>query len=188
MNIAVNQVQARIASAPSDDLSIVDVDLGQFDVVLLNPPFGRNAWRLAEAHEQWQWSYGEPPPHSVAFAWVQAAAEALGPSGRAAVLMPTSSTSPAAARERDILEGMLDRGVVRCVVELPVHLFRETAVPVTIWILGPARSTGARDVLLIDGRAAAERVSTTHREVTEQGCDAIVDLYRGMLEGPCRSR
>jgi type I restriction enzyme M protein len=97
--------------------------------------------------------------------------------------MPTSSTSPAAARERDILEGMLDRGVVRCVVELPVHLFRETAVPVTIWILGPARSTGARDVLLIDGRAAAERVTTTHRELTEQGCDAIVDLYRGMLGG-----
>jgi type I restriction enzyme M protein len=183
MNVAVHQVQARIDRDPSDDLSIVDVDLGQFDVVLLNPPFGRNTWRLAEAHAQRQWPYGEPPPHSVAFAWVQAAAEALGPAGRAAVLMPASSTSPTATRERDIRERLLDRGVVRCVVELPAHLFRETTVPVTVWILGPARSTGARDVLLIDGRAAAERVSTTHRELTEQGCHEIVALYRGMLGG-----
>jgi type I restriction enzyme M protein len=183
MNIAVNQVQARLDRDPSGDLGIVDVNLGQFDVVLLNPPFGRSEWRLAEANSQQQWIYGEPPPHGVAFAWVQAAADAIGPAGRAVVVMPASSTSPTATREHDIRARLLDRGVIRCVVELPAQLFRETAVPVTIWILGPPRSTGARDVLLIDGRAAAERTSTTHRELTEQGCEAILALYRGMLDG-----
>jgi type I restriction enzyme M protein len=183
MNIAVNQVRARLDRDPAGDLSVVDTTVGQFDVVLLNPPFGRSEWRLAEANSQQQWIYGVPPPHSVAFAWVQAAAAAIGPAGRGAVVMPASSTSPTAPRERDIRERLLNRGVVRCVVELPGQLFRETAVPVTIWILGPPRSMGARDVLLIDGRAAAERTSPTHRELTEKGCAAILALYRGMLDG-----
>lgn len=183
MNIAVNKVRPLINRDLSDDLSVVDVDPGPFDVVLLNPPFGRSAWRLPEAHAQRQWPYREPSPHSVAFAWVQAVAEALGPSGRAAVLMPASSMAPTTARERGVREKLLDRGVIRCIVELPGELFRETAVPVTVWILGPARSTGAHDVFLIDGRTAAARVGRTHRELTEQGCDAITELYRGMLAG-----
>lgn len=183
MHLAVHDVQARIDRDPSDDLSIVDVDPGQFDVVLLNPPFGRNEWSLPEARTQWEWPYGAPPPHSTALAWVQAAAAALAPGGRAAVLMPASSTSTSATHARAIRERLLEKGVVRCVVELPDQLFRETTVPVTVWILGTARPSGAHDVLLINGRAAAQRVSTTHRELTEQGCDAIVELYRGMLAG-----
>jgi type I restriction enzyme M protein len=189
MNIAMHDLTVDLGGHPSSDPGLVDAGLGRFDVVLLNPPFGRKSWSLpASTPKQRPWSYGEPSPYNVSFAWLQVAIEALVPGGRAAVVMPYSATQGTTPRERRIRETMIEHGAVRCVVTLPGHLFRETTVEVTVWIVTrPLEDGGAsdagRDVLLIDGRAATRKDSPTHRILTEYGRRAIVALYQEWLTG-----
>src|SRR5205085_1609035 len=117
------------------------------------------------------------------FAWLQAAVEALSPGGRAAVIMPNRATFARTSREHAIRAAMVDRGAVRCVIALPDHLFRETTVAVTVWILVRPDEEPADDILLIDARAAARTDGPTHRVLTDRGCQVVIDAYRAWLRG-----
>ena len=183
LNVAIHGIPVDLGDGPPADPREVDADQGRFDVVVLNPPFGRRDWSRPASRLRRPWPYGEPSPHNVAFAWLQTAVEALVPGGRAAVVMPYRATFGSTARERNIRGMMVKRGAVRCVVALPSHLFRETTVPVTVWILAHPRYDAGRDVLLIDARAAARKDGPTHRVLTERGCRAILDAYQGWLDG-----
>lgn len=183
MNVVIHGMPVDLGDGPPADPREVDADPGRFDVVVLNPPFGRRDWSRPASRSRRPWPYGEPSPHNVTFAWLQTAVEALAPGGRAAVVMPDSATFGSTARERNIRGMMVKRGAVRCVVALPGHLFRETTVPVTVWILARPGDDAGRDVLLIDARAAARRDGPTHCVLTERGCRAILDAYQGWLNG-----
>lgn len=111
-------------------------------------------------------------------AWLQAAVEALAPGGRAAVIMPYNATFALTVREREIRGAMVERGAVRCVVGLPSHLFRETTVPVTVWILAHPGDTAGEEVLFVDARGATRKISPTHRVLTAPGCQAVLDAYQ----------
>jgi type I restriction enzyme M protein len=97
--------------------------------------------------------------------------------------MPDSSTSVSATREQRIRGAMIERGVVRCVVALPSHLFRETTAPVTVWILEQPTDEADRGVLLIDAREGARKDDPTHRVLTGRSRRSIVDSYRTWLTG-----
>jgi type I restriction enzyme M protein len=97
--------------------------------------------------------------------------------------MPHSATTGSTARERSIRQSMVEHGVVRCVVALPGHLFRETTVPVTVWILAGPGTDPSHGVLLVDADAAARRESPTHRVLTGGGCQAVLDAFKGWSNG-----
>ncbi|WP_460845328.1 N-6 DNA methylase [Phytohabitans suffuscus] len=183
MNIAIHGMKADIGDGPPADHTEVDAIPGQFDIVLLNPPFGMKTWSLPASRPSRPWRYGEPSPHNATFAWLQTAAEALAPGGRAAVVMPYTAVFAQTTRERKIRGAMIEHGVVRCVIALPSHLFRETTVPVTVWILAHAGDEAGRNVLLIDARAAARKDGPTHRVLTELDCRTVIDAYHGWLDG-----
>ncbi|MEU1604027.1 N-6 DNA methylase [Micromonospora matsumotoense] len=181
MNAAIHGVRIDLGDGPPSDPGEIDAEPGRFDVVLLNPPFGMRNWSLPTARSARPWPYGEPSPHNVTMAWLQAAVEALAPGGRAAVIMPYNATFALTVREREIRGAMVERGAVRCVVALPSHLFRETTVPVTVWILAHPGDTAGEKVLFVDARGATRKIGPTHRVLTEPGCQAVLDAYQGWM-------
>lgn len=183
MNAVIHGMLVDLGDGPPSDPGEIDAEPGQFDVVLLNPPFGMRNWSLPASRSARPWPYGEPSPHNVTMAWLQTAAAALAPGGRAAVIMPYNATSTLAVRERKIRSALVERGAIRCVVALPSHLFRETTVPVTVWILAHPGDAAGEEVLFVDARGATRRIGSTHRVLTEHGCRAVIDAYQEWVNG-----
>jgi type I restriction enzyme M protein len=181
MNITIHSGLADLGAGPPDDPDEITAGVGPYDVVLVNPPFNAAHWRLAAPEPQRPWSFGAPPEHSANFAWLQLAVAALTPGGRAVVLMPGGAAATHNPREQAIRDAMVDCGVVRCVVELPSHLFRETTIPASIWILQSIDDDPRPNVLLIDARRAARQDGRTHRVLTSTGCEEILATYRNWL-------
>ncbi|MGI5523039.1 N-6 DNA methylase [Micromonospora sp. CA-259024] len=183
MNITIHGGRADLGTGPSDDPAEVAAGEGPYDVVLVNPPFNSVRWQLAAPERQRPWPYGAPPEHSANFAWLQLAVTALAPGGRAVVLMPGGIAATHNPREQAIRNAVVDQGVVRCVVELPGHLFRETTIPVSVWVLRAAADDSRPDILLMDARRAACQDGRTHRVLTATGCEAILTTYSSWLTG-----
>jgi type I restriction enzyme M protein len=181
MNVAVHDGHVDLADSPPESFHEIDAGPGDYDVILMNPPFNMANWQLPADGRQHRWPYGEPPTHNANFAWLQLAAEALiPPTGRAVVMMPESAADNSNPRDRDIRASLVENGVVRCVIAFPKQLFRETTTAVTLWVLGhPSKQQQA--VLLIDATAAT-RKDRTYRTLTDEGCQTIVDVYRDWLD------
>ncbi|MEV4512560.1 N-6 DNA methylase [Dactylosporangium sp. NPDC049525] len=183
MNAAVHGAPIDLGDQPPDHPTVIDMGVGSYDVIVTNPPFKMDDWQPSAGFPAAAWSYGEPPRHNANFAWLQLAVTALAPAGRAVVVMPNTAASSRNPKDKQIRATMVARGAVHCVIELPGRLFRETASPITLWILGRPEERPHHEVLLIDGKAATEPDGATHRVLTDLGSDTIVDLYQEWLEG-----
>jgi type I restriction enzyme M protein len=109
------------------------------------------------------------------FDWVQYIVSRLAPGGRAAVLMPGGAASTGGAA-RAIREGMVEDGVVECVMALPRQLFELTAIQTHIWFLRAPRGS-ARGVLLVDGEDLGRRVTRTRRALSGEDIARLVGEY-----------
>ncbi|MFD6734545.1 class I SAM-dependent DNA methyltransferase [Micromonospora aurantiaca] len=183
MNAAVHGAPIDHGDQPPDYPTVIDMGVGPYDVIVTNPPFKMDDWQPSPGLPSGAWAYGEPPRHNANFAWLQLAAMALAPAGRAVVVMPSTTASSRSPKDKQIRATMAARGAVRCVIELPGRLFRETASPITLWILGRPVGRPHHEVLLIDGKEATKPDGATHRVLTDLGSDTIVDLYQEWLEG-----
>ncbi|MBM0240547.1 N-6 DNA methylase, partial [Micromonospora sp. ATA32] len=145
LNAAVHELRCDLSAEPPALAHANEVDAGPggYDVVLLNPPFGKTEWEPAPGAER-EWLCGRPAAYDTASAWLQTVVAALAPGGRAAVVMPYRVASHLSDQQRPVREGMVEHGVVRCVITLPRNLFRETANPVTVWILTHPNRSAAR--------------------------------------------
>lgn len=183
MNLAVHGGQATLGDAPPEDPQEIGAGPGRYDVVLANPPFNMADWRLA--HSPWgeHWPYGTPPPHNANFGWLQLCAETLNERGRAVVLMPSSATGTQNPREQRIRRALVDAHLVRGVIALPEHLFRETTTATTLWILGRPDRESEEEILLMDARQATRAVTATHRVLTDNGCGTLLATYRRWRAG-----
>ncbi len=153
------------------------------DVVVMNPPFNTSGWSDGDPAEQPYWEYGPPPGHNANFAWLQYAISILDDGGRAAVVMPTIAATIDRAGEGAIRAAMITRGVVRCIIALPDRLFRETSIPVALWILG--RPTNSQhDVLFIDAHRTGVLVDRTHRVLADADHAQITRAYQDWLRSP----
>ena len=182
LNTAIHGLRCDLGGGPPADANEVDAGPGGYDVVLLNPPFGRAEWSVPATRTGWEWLCGRPAPYDTASAWLQAVAAALGPRGRAAVVMPSRFAFGLSGQELAVRRGLVEHGVVRCVITLSRNLFRETAVPVAVWILAHPGQSPREDILLIDARQAT-RGDGSYRMLTEAGCDSILDIHRRWLAG-----
>ncbi|MFV2112941.1 N-6 DNA methylase [Micromonospora sp. LOL_025] len=180
MNLAVHGYRAAISDDTAAGLSTVVAEPEQFDTILLNPPFSREQWQPADDAQSWP--YGKPNHHNTGLAWLQAAALSLAPGGRAAVIMPASATEASSTRDQNVRAAMVEAGVIRCVIQLREHMFREAKTAVSIWMLGHPDDAQS-DVLLIDASAATRRTEKTHWALTGDGIETIVGVYRNWQNG-----
>ncbi|GLY21982.1 N-6 DNA methylase [Micromonospora sp. NBRC 101691] len=159
-----------------DGLGLADINPGRIghDLVVCNPPFNLRLDGQVLWHRRWQ--YGDPPPHNSNFAWLQHALAALNDQGRAAVLLPNGALFSMRPRERTIRAGMIEDGVVACLVALPAQLFPGTSVPVTLWVLDRQRRH-PDEVLMVDATSAGTMMSRTRRALTESDLSQVVEIF-----------
>ncbi|WP_369223550.1 N-6 DNA methylase [Streptomyces sp. R39] len=144
-----------------------------FDVLLTNPPFGR---RLENVAPPPYWVYG--PSHRTEFDWLQYIVSRLAPEGRAAVLLPAGASFNAGAAET-VRAGLVEAGVVECVIALPAGLFTLTAVKTQIWFLRAPGSEAQADseVLFLAGEHLGRRLTRTQWTLTDDEIAKLVGEY-----------
>jgi type I restriction enzyme M protein len=78
-----------------------------------------------------------------------------------------------------IRKGMIEAGVVECVIALPPQLFRSTGIPTMVWILcGADAASSLSETLFIDARDLGEMVEHAKRRLVGDDIARIVNEYR----------
>ncbi|GAA2672011.1 MULTISPECIES: type I restriction-modification system subunit M/S [Actinosynnema] len=117
---------------------------------------------------------GESSARGAGLAWLQRALRALAPGGRAALLLPGSTTSGQSGRDVAVRRDLVEAGAVECVIALPGRSSRAV-----VWVLrAPGSGPDDGEVLFVDavgsgGRAVddalVDRVVGEHRRWAERG-------------------
>ena len=191
MNLALRGVEADFGPEHADTFRRdLHPDL-RADYVLANPPFNDSDWFRKDDDVRWQ--YGVPPKGNANFAWVQHFIHHLAPHGVAGFVLANGSMSSNQSGEGDIRRALIEADLVDCMVALPGQLFYSTQIPVCLWFLTKSKAArkikqaGAevpdclrgrrRETLFIDARKMGTLVDRTHRELTEDDIEKIIDTY-----------
>lgn len=182
MHTAMEGVSAVVGASAAPGLREGLAGGERYEVVVTNPPFNVVRWTDAVDPGDSRWRYGTPPGHNANFAWLQHVLSMLTERGRAAVIMPDNATFSSGPAERAIRAGMVEDGVVECLVALPTGLFVTTpGVKTSIWLLRKGRPSEA-GVLFIDARAFGERVGRAERILSKGSIERIVRRYHSWLD------
>jgi type I restriction enzyme M protein len=174
MNLALHGVDADLGT-PGIALLEDRFPERRFSRVLMNPPYN---WHVDLPKDR-RWPFGEPPSHNANFAWLQHVVTKLEVDGRAAVVMPTGAASTQGSHELPIRAGMVDAGVVECVIALPRQLFRFTEIPTMVWILCSSDAASPpSETLFVDARHLGEMADRSKRRLAEEDIEQIVEEYR----------
>ena len=182
MNLAIRGIDGAIAQGDSfhgdrhPDLKA--------DFILANPPFNVKDWGGERLAGDRRWRFGVPPAGNANFAWVQHMVHHLAPGGAAGFVLANGSMSSVQSGEGAIRRGLVEAGLVECMVALPGQLFYSTPIPVCLWFLRRGR-TGARagETLFVDARAMGRMADRTHRELTDEEIARIAETYRNWRAG-----
>lgn len=146
---------------------------GSIDALLTNPPFGR---RVGDVVPPPYWVYGTARRSE--FDWLQYVVSLLAPGGRAAVLLPAGASFNTGAA-RTVRAGLVEAGVVECVIGLPAGLFTLTGVKTQIWFLrAPGSATvGDPEVLLVAAEGLGHRLTRTQWALADDDIARLVAEY-----------
>ena len=180
MNLAIRGIEGQIVFGDSFR-NDGHPDL-RADYILANPPFNISDWGGELLLNDKRWQYGVPPKGNANFAWVQHMAHHLAPNGIAGFVLANGSMSSNQSGEGEIRKGLIEAGLVDCMVALPGQLFYSTQIPACLWFLARDRRGGRyRDrqgeVLFVDARKMGRMTDRTHRELTDDDIARIADAY-----------
>ena len=180
MNLAIRGIEGQIAHGDSFHNDRYP-DL-RADFILANPPFNVSDWGGDRLADDQRWKFGAPPVRNANFAWVQHIVHHLAPAGTAGFVLANGSMSSNQSGEGKIRKGLIEAGLVDCMVALPGQLFYSTQIPACLWFLARDRKGGKfRDrhgeILFVDARKLGQMVDRTHRELTGADIARIADTY-----------
>ena len=184
LNLALHGSDVDLGASPSLALGEDRRATHRFDVVLANPPFNQKLWRQSGEPDDKRWPYGVPPRDRANFAWLQFVVGKLASEGRAAVLMPNSTTNSVDAAEVGIRARMVSAGVIECVIALPSGLFSSTEIPVSLWMLRAPGGAPQDEILFIDATGLGVQSDRVKRRLTAADLERIVREYRDWHDRP----
>jgi type I restriction enzyme M protein len=159
------------------------------DHVLANPPFNIKDWARTESDARWR--FGVPPVGNANYAWIQHILSKLKPGGSAGIVMANGSMSTNSGGEGRIRARIVEADLVACMVALPTHLFRSTAIPVCLWFLTKGKTPGRRgavdrsgQVLFIDARNLGHMVDRAERALSDDDIARVASTYRAWRGTP----
>jgi type I restriction enzyme M protein len=169
MNLAIRGIDAQIAHGDSfhDD---EHPDL-KADYVLANPPFNDSDWRGELLRNDKRWVYGAPPVGNANYAWLQHILSHLSPNGKAGVVLSTGALTTKQAPELEIRKGLVEAGLLDCIVELPGQLFYATPIPAGLWFFSrKVDQKGPRfgQILFVYARSWGHMINQTRRELSDE--------------------
>ncbi len=181
MNLAIRGIDANVAHG---DTFHGDAwpDL-RADFILANPPFNVSDWGggggLAGDP---RWRFGAPPAGNANFAWVQHIIARLAPRGAAGFVLANGSMSSSQSAEARIRKGLVEDGLVECMIALPAQLFYATQIPVCLWFVARGRKRPG-ETLFIDARRFGRTIDRTHRELTGEDIAMIAETFHNWRAG-----
>jgi type I restriction enzyme M protein len=159
-----------------DSLRVPQTELPAADFILLDPPMGQQRWGDADVYLDRRWKFGLPPPNNADFAWLQLAAGAIEPGGRALVLLPASALVRG-GREGEIRARMVATGIIEAVITLPPRLRPEVSAAVSIWVLRSQDDVGPGvEMLLVDATSLGESGRSQY-SLPEESIDRLAALF-----------
>jgi type I restriction enzyme M protein len=195
MNLALHGIDGNLGDrADSSFTADLHPDL-RADYIITNPPFnlgekGKTGWGRDRLMEDPRWKLGKtlllPPESNANFAWILHFLYHLAPKGYAGFVLANGALSNTnRGEEVAIRKGLVEAGVVDCIVALPTKLFANTGIPVSLWFIGRNRGKTENhrgrenETLFIDARKLGAMVPGSRRQRELEAVDIarIVDTY-----------
>ena len=152
--------------------------LGQFDLVLANPPYSISQWdREAFANDKYGRNFlGTPNQNRADYAFIQHILKSLNPeTGRCAILLPHGILSR--YDERTMRSEMIKRDLVDCVIGVGKNLFYNSPMEACILICRSNKPISHRGrVLFIDAKKYVTRIGTESFLTTDH-LNAVANTY-----------
>ncbi len=193
MNLAIRGIEANLGGENADSFhSNKHKDL-KADYILANPPFNMSDWGGDRLREDSRWKYGVPPAGNANYAWVQHFIHHLAPNGVAGFVLVNGAMSSNSSGEGEIRKNIIEADLVDCMVALPSHLFYSMYSQVSLWFLSRNKQLrGHRnhhgETLFIDARNLGLMVDRTHRELSEEDVNLIVNTYHSWLHADSQGK
>lgn len=125
-----------------------DGQIIKYDYVLANPPFSLKNWDKGHCFtEDSRFIYGNPPKNNADYAFVQHCLASLKETGKAAIILSSSSLSRMGS-EGKIRQRLIEDNVVEAIIGLPSNLFHGTTIAPNIIILN--NNKNSEDITFID--------------------------------------
>jgi type I restriction enzyme M protein len=189
MNLAIRGIDYDLGKTHGDTfLNEQHPDL-RADFVLMNPPFGKGErYPKAELINDVRWKkYGVPREKPSNYAWISHAIHHLAPRGRAGIVMPRGTVTSTQGGDDDLRAAFLDDDIVECIIDMPGHLFFNTAIPCSLWFFNKSKaswkSNRVGQVLMIDARKLGSPISRSQIEFSDSDIDIIAGTFLSWTEG-----
>ena len=179
MNLAIRGI-ANLGDSPGDTFHDDKHKSQRFDFILANPPFNVSDYGQPSLLEDPRWIYDIPPEGNANYAWILHMYSKLAPKGIAGFVLANGSLSTTTKQEYNIRKGMLEDGVIDCIITLPDKLFYTTGIPVSLWFIKKNKTN--KNVLFIDARNLGEMIDRRVRELKEEDLVKITDTYHNWLK------
>lgn len=184
MNLAIRGIDGSQVKWNNEGSFLKDLhpDL-KADFILANPPFNDSDWSGELLQKDGRWKYSVPPAGNANFAWVQHFLYHLSPTGIAGFVLAKGSLTSKTSGEDVIRKGLIEAGLVDCIVNLPAKLFLNTQIPACLWFLSNKKHgfNGDRnrtnEILFIDARDIGHLINRRTREFAEEDINKISNTY-----------
>lgn len=175
MNLAIRGIDANLGDSFGDTFHDDKHKSQRFDYILANPPFNIKDYGQPSLLEDPRWIYDIPPEGNANYGWIQHMYSKLAPKGIAGFVLANGSLSTTNKQEYNIRKGMLEDGVIDCIITLPDKLFYTTGIPVSLWFIKKNKTN--KDVLFIDARNMGEMIDRKVRELKDADLETIANTY-----------
>ncbi|MCC6550798.1 MAG: SAM-dependent DNA methyltransferase [Ignavibacteriaceae bacterium] len=151
------------------------------DYIIANPPFNDSDWSGELLQKDARWVHGIPPAGNANYAWIQHFLYHLAPNGRAGFVLSKGSLTSNSSGEDVIRRGLVDAGLVECIVNLPTKLFLNTQIPACLWFLSRKETGknggGKGEILFIHARNLGVLINRKNRILTHEDISRIAGTY-----------
>ena len=152
------------------------------DFIIANPPFNISDWGGELLRNDGRWKYGVPPTGNANYGWLQHMLYHLSPKGKAGVVLSKGALTTKQGGEYEIRKGMIEAGVVDCIVNLPGKLFLNTQIPACLWFLNRDKGRQRKgEVLFIDARNQGHLINRRTLEFTDEDIAKVSETYHHWL-------
>ena len=162
--------------------------VGEFDVVLANPPWNQDGYdedvlKRGDFHRE-RFRFGYTPRQSADWAWIQHMLAMARDDGRVGVVIDNGCLFRG-GKERYIRRRVVEADWVECVILLPEKLFYNTGAPGAIIVFNKAKPAERKNKILFINASgefvphpSVRRLNSLSRENIER----IVDVYRRFVD------
>jgi len=183
MNLAIRGIDPEQVkwNAEGSFLKDAHTDL-KADFIIANPPFNISDWGGELLRNDGRWKYGVPPAGNANYGWLQHMLYHLSPKGKAGVVLSKGALTTKQNGEYEIRKGMIEAGVVDCIVNLPGKLFLNTQIPACLWFLNRDKARQRKgEVLFIDARNQGHLINRRTLEFTDEDIAKVSETYHHWL-------